>query len=501
MRQHVALLILLTILGIGLFVRIYKLADVPTGFFADEASIGYNAYTILHSGKDEYGTPFPIFFQSFGDFRHPLAVYTTIPFTYFFGLQEISVRLHAVFFGVITILLLYKIGTLLQNEACGLWCAFIGATMPWLIHYNRVGFEFTIYSAFFLCSIYFFLASLKKHIYIIPFFLCLGLTIYTYQPAKLIVPLFFIGSMLVLKKNILRYKQAVLFGILLFFIFCAPLIFSLFDGTAFARLQQVSPTINTNAPYTTVLQATNNYLYHFHPIFLFSQGDPTFITRHFVGGMSPLFLTTGIWILIGFFMLWKHRKEKKYQIFFVWLILYPLSGAFVKEAPFTSRAMIGAPLFAMLTGIGITASISFLKRYSQQYALIFISVIIIIVGFLSFTSFYFTKYPSYSSDFWGWQYGARDIVTYFEKEEKNYDMLIIEPAFNAPDIFFKFYAPNSCEKCFLGAPHDQKNEKQRQLFAISTEYAKTHPEIILDIKKVIYYPNQTPAFYIGEIAQ
>ena len=55
----------------GLGLRIYNLTTVPNGFFADEAAIGYNAYTILHHGTDEYGKVFPLFFQSFGDCMYP----------------------------------------------------------------------------------------------------------------------------------------------------------------------------------------------------------------------------------------------------------------------------------------------------------------------------------------------------------------------------------------------------------------------------------------------
>src|SRR5919198_4048106 len=50
--------------------------DNPPGFFRDEAAIAYNAYTIEHEGRDEYGARFPFYFSSFLDYKSPIFVYT-----------------------------------------------------------------------------------------------------------------------------------------------------------------------------------------------------------------------------------------------------------------------------------------------------------------------------------------------------------------------------------------------------------------------------------------
>jgi len=38
---------------------------VPPGFNADEAAFGYNAYSLLKTGRDEYGTLLPLSIKSF----------------------------------------------------------------------------------------------------------------------------------------------------------------------------------------------------------------------------------------------------------------------------------------------------------------------------------------------------------------------------------------------------------------------------------------------------
>src|ERR1700721_2106952 len=47
---------------------LYRIGSDPPGLYADEASIGYNAWTIAHYGTDQYGNHFPLFFVAFGDY-------------------------------------------------------------------------------------------------------------------------------------------------------------------------------------------------------------------------------------------------------------------------------------------------------------------------------------------------------------------------------------------------------------------------------------------------
>src|SRR5256885_940381 len=86
-------LTLVAILGLGLLLRVVWLSSFPAGFNADEAAIGYNAYSLLQTGKDDYGTPFPLAFKSFGDFKPGLYFYFVWPFVAIFGLNELAVRL------------------------------------------------------------------------------------------------------------------------------------------------------------------------------------------------------------------------------------------------------------------------------------------------------------------------------------------------------------------------------------------------------------------------
>ena len=98
---------LIFIFALALFLRIYKLGSCPVGFLWDEAALGYNGYSILKTGRDEYGKFLPIIFKSFGDYKPGLYVYLTVPSIAIFGLTEFSTRLPAAIFGSLTVLLIY----------------------------------------------------------------------------------------------------------------------------------------------------------------------------------------------------------------------------------------------------------------------------------------------------------------------------------------------------------------------------------------------------------
>jgi hypothetical protein len=75
------------------------------------------------------------------------------------------------------------------------------------------------------------------------------------------------------------------------------------------------------------------------------------------------------------------------------------------------------------------------------------------------------------------------------------------PEFNAPEIFFKFYAPQNCSKCMIGTPDTNYYPSLKQLFAVTPYYLQNHPDLKFNDFKTLYYPNGRIAFKIGEVVQ
>ena len=92
------LLILIVILAFSL--RVYKLGDYPVGITWDEPAVGYNAYSVLKTGKDEYGKLLPLTFKSFGDDKPGFFVYYIIPSVAIFGLTKFAIMFPSALAGV-----------------------------------------------------------------------------------------------------------------------------------------------------------------------------------------------------------------------------------------------------------------------------------------------------------------------------------------------------------------------------------------------------------------
>jgi 4-amino-4-deoxy-L-arabinose transferase-like glycosyltransferase len=64
MNQKEKLLVIL-LFFIAIILRFYRLGSVPVGFHRDEAFLGYNAYSLLRTGRDMSGNFLPLHFESF----------------------------------------------------------------------------------------------------------------------------------------------------------------------------------------------------------------------------------------------------------------------------------------------------------------------------------------------------------------------------------------------------------------------------------------------------
>ncbi|KKQ96399.1 MAG: hypothetical protein UT23_C0032G0001, partial [Candidatus Woesebacteria bacterium GW2011_GWA1_39_12] len=69
-KKLVNLVPIFAVILLALFLRVYKLGDIPPSINWDEAAVGYNAFSIANFGRDEWGNVFPLVFKSFEDYKH-----------------------------------------------------------------------------------------------------------------------------------------------------------------------------------------------------------------------------------------------------------------------------------------------------------------------------------------------------------------------------------------------------------------------------------------------
>src|SRR3990170_1032555 len=133
-------IILIAIVLLAAVLRFWQLDSYPA-LNADEAAVGYNAYSLIQTGKDEHGNTWPVHFQSFNDYKPGLYFYLVLPFVKILGLNEWAVRIPNAALGTLTVLAIYllikelKIGNSLDFKNLKLGIEEIGAFMlaisPW----------------------------------------------------------------------------------------------------------------------------------------------------------------------------------------------------------------------------------------------------------------------------------------------------------------------------------------------------------------------------------
>ena len=126
----------------------------PPALNADEATNAYDAYSILKTGKDQYGNFLPLRFKSFGDYKLPLLTYLAVPFIKIFGLTETGIRMvnfPFVFFFPIIIFLLTQ--ELFNKKRVSLLAAFLSAFAPGLQLLGRQAHEgyLTVFFSYINC--------------------------------------------------------------------------------------------------------------------------------------------------------------------------------------------------------------------------------------------------------------------------------------------------------------------------------------------------------------
>src|SRR3990170_560412 len=153
MKKHILIVL---IVALAFFLRIYKISANPSALNWDEVSHGYNAYSILKTGKDEWGKALPIIFRAYGDYKLPVYIYFTTLTEFFFGLNAFAVRLPAVLAGIGTVIFTYLLVKRLFGFGVALLSSLLVAIEPWTFFLSRGAFEANLALFFIVSGVYFF---------------------------------------------------------------------------------------------------------------------------------------------------------------------------------------------------------------------------------------------------------------------------------------------------------------------------------------------------------
>ena len=490
------------IIALGALVRIAGISDNPPGFFTDEASVGYNAYTVLNSGRDEHGESWPLLFRAFGEYKLPVFIYSLVPFVAALGLTEFAVRLAAATYGTLAILTTYLfVAQAFHRRSVGLAAAFFLAIMPWHIHYSRTGFgELISFPPFLALGLYLFLKGVRRNELWLPSAAVLGLTLYTYRAAWLVLPPILLLLAVMYRRELLAGRRLAIPAGLIILALGLPIVVHLLSGSG-DRSQQAGILSLDLGAWETVERFAAHYRSYFSLGFLFKDGDNGAITRHYLPGFGHLYWVQLPLMLLGILgLVLSYRREK--MIVLALLLLYPLAGALSTESPISTRTILGSVAFATITGYGLVLLLTGLGKLNYPYgragvaAVLATVLVLALVGFASYLGRYHSQYPKLSAGYWGWQAGPKEIIEYFLTVEDDYDQLVMDGEFNAPHMFLLFYAPDRCKKCTIGNT-DRYDTAKRQLFALKPKNMPRRFDY--HTRHAIGYPDGERAFTLVEI--
>lgn len=450
--------IITTITLVVAFVRFFLIDKIPPSLNWDEVSHGYNAYSILKTGADEWGMRFPTIFRAFGDYKLPVYIYLTSVSVFLFGLTPFAVRFVSVLAGVCAIPLIYLLANELYPPAktaklsVGHVTALMLALSPWHFFISRPALEANLALTLIIAGTLFLIKGLKNTRYWIASAILLGLSLHTYNTARIFVPLLLIGFYLIFRKKI-KPGANTLISLIIIAVSLGFVFYQVISGSGTARYAKLA-ILSPSAVYTIGQNRQNS---HFSPIVArLVHNRPVYFTavflKNYVAYFSPTFFNqskgaqtqfaipnqnlftfpTLFLALIGLALALKNRKDLSSKFIIAWLILSPVAAATTIDPP---QALRPNP---MIPAVIILAAIALYEILKDRKIVAYIFLASIFLAFSSYLSIYFGSYSdSYSQS---WQYGYREAIDYINNHKSEYSRVIITKKYGEPHIFYAFYS-------------------------------------------------------------
>ncbi len=455
----------LIIIVLAFALRFINLGSVPPSLNWDEVSHGYNAYSILKTGSDEWGQFLPLTnFRAYGDYPLPLYMNLVMPFVAIFGLSEFVIRIPSALLGSLTVIVVYFLSKeIFKNKYAALLSVFLLAISPWGVLPSRQVIQSTPAIFFLALSFWLLLKGLSgRWIFNILGTLSIGLSAYAYHNTRILAPVLLIFFCFVFRKEIFTNIKKYILPAIIILIFFIPLIPVVFSSEGTARVSWVSiidqgainqineqrnlsalpeplPKLIYNRPVYFLTKFSENYFGYFNPVYLGFEGGThyQFSIPHF-GIVYPIELP---FFYLGLIFLlikgWKLDNKKKF--FLGWLFLAPIPAAITRDPDQVIRSTIMIVSVYITTGYGFIKIAEYLKNKSRYFLILLLGVFLFCEFILVaryFNDLWFVYPKQYS---FAWQYGYKEAAEYVQVNYSKYPRIVITKKYGEPHEFFLFY--------------------------------------------------------------
>lgn len=372
--------ILLVFLLLIFITRIYKFGEIPNFIGVDEAGAAYDAYCLSKYGVDRYLNSFPLYLINFGGGQSALYSYATIPFIKLIGTSIIAYRLPELLFFLMGIVVCYILANKMKDKKIALLYTFLIIICPWNIEASRQGLDCNLLAPMFMLDVLLLVTANKNWHYIVAG-LAIGVTLYTYCLAWILIPVFLLIYIIyMLWVNKINFKQVILLGIPIALL-ATPLIY----------------LILLNKGYVT---RTNFGIFTIPKLFFFRQGEISINNLLQYGGYSLKTIFTdsrGIYlielpfllvgIVVGIKEFIKSIKEKEFSFtgfMTVVFIILLICNLLVVAGTLNRANILYLPMLYL-----ITIGISYLSKDSKWTIM---SILVILTAlFVAFEVSYYNE--------------------------------------------------------------------------------------------------------------
>ncbi len=419
------------------WLRIWKLGEYPVSLSLDEVVIGYDAYSILKTGRDQHGNWLPIAFRSIGDYKAPTLIYLMIPAIATFGLTEFGTRITIAVIGMLTPLLAYLLVEEIlkgvkERKLIGVITALSVAISPWHIKFSRSTFEAILALFLMMAGMWLFLrlSRLKSRWFWVSAVVLVA-SAYTYHAERVLVPLLGLGLITICRKRINgRWLVAGVIAAL-------PLLYLMLNPQGKTRAVNgfIARDVEINREYLAAgwdkpLVLGNfwlkRYLDYWDLSYLFINGAE--LTAVKSPGIGLFYLVEIIPFVMGMWIIFIRGvvgwdKEMK-SLWKWWLLVGPMAASVANNAQHPLRSLTWIPMLQIVVGMGV---IELWKKWGKK--MLVAGGLVGIISLAYWNDIYFRQFPINQSEFW--QYGMKETAQWAWENKDKYGEIVFDPVFGS----------------------------------------------------------------------
>ena len=426
----------LLIICLGAVLRIAFLGALPAGLNQDEASAGYEAWSILNYGIDRHGYSLPVLFKAWGSGQNVLYSYLSIPFIAIFGLNPFSIRLLSALAGIITLPVFWLLAREARSKSFALTALLILAVNPWHIMISRWALESNLLPFFLTLGVYFMSLSLRRPAAIILAAVSFALSLYAYGTAFIFLSLFLVfGVLWLVRHNAVRLAYF-LPALAVFVLIALPITICqinnvtgaadmTFFGMALPKLTE-SRQAATTVFGGNFSSLTENYKSFLSIIWKQSDGL-SFNSLPFYG----IFYFFGLpFVIVGFAAAVANFRDRQNESLLIAALIISLICSFFIDPNINRMNMAWVP-FIYFEAVGFHMLLRRIKKFSA----------IPLAALLVFTALFANSYIGNMRSNPHYFPGFQEAVEYVEAREA--DNVYVTDYVNQPYIFMLFYSNTS----------------------------------------------------------